>query len=93
MHRHETAQEQRSTYTVVLETVNQLNSTGEHVYHRQGTVVEPAQLRQCKYAAASSKVYKVIGITPTQRLVNWVVGCGQMTNCQFLGISLWTKPQ
>jgi hypothetical protein len=50
-------------------TVYQLNRIGPHVFNLQGTVVETAQLLQCKYAAASSsKVYKGVEITPRQRL-------------------------
>jgi hypothetical protein len=37
------------------------------VNHRQGTVLEPAQLRQGKYAAASGHVHNGVGATEEQR--------------------------
>jgi hypothetical protein len=67
MHRHWSCPRATRTFTVVLGrlfindgALGQQNRA--HVYHRQGIAVETAQLRQCKYEAASSKVYKGFGI-------------------------------
>jgi hypothetical protein len=46
--------------------MHQYSSIRAPNYHCHGTVVESAQVLQCKYAAASSKVYTGVSISPRQ---------------------------
>jgi hypothetical protein len=68
--------------------MHQYNSIRVPIYHCHGTVVESVLLLQCKYAAASSKVYNGVSISPRQVLGICFVESGHQTICQPLSTSL-----
>jgi hypothetical protein len=68
--------------------MHQYNSIRAPNYHCHGTVVESAKLLQCKYTAASSKVYNGVIISPKQVLGICFVESGHQTICQPLSSSL-----